>query len=399
MQNSGISTIHIATAFVKSHISYTAGRKHDITAGRPLAIVYINVNNYRLPNHQDICKTNTIVLYESVFHRAQGSICNLFARRGEGESEFLLFLKEGIKMNRVKKTISVILVILMVLALISSCATKSSSTDSDIPGTPDTNDASPSASQGLVVTSPEEISADPEANYAEELMVVIDNNPIVDFLPHSSSAGTSSTLWAENMIYDRLVGIDADGKYIPALALSWETDDWQTITMKLRDDVTFHSGEKFTASDVVFTINDAREATGTLSQEYWATVKEVTAIDDYTVKFVLDGVNVEFLYDCSQPWSSILSEKAMTEDPEKGYWIGTGAFMVSDFATSDYVELTRNDSYWGEKAITKTITLKYIPEESTRLMMLQNGEADACFSLNTNDYPVIENDPDNYEFS
>lgn len=86
----------------------------------------------------------------------------------------------------------------------------------------------------------------------------------------------------------------------------------------------------------------------------------------------------------------------MEEDPERGVWVGTGTYMITDFATNDYVELTRNDNYWGELPPTKSMILRYIPEMSTRFMMLQNGEADICFNLSEQDLPVIESEPDKY---
>src|SRR3954471_23364738 len=52
-------------------------------------------------------------------------------------------------------------------------------------------------------------------------------------------------------IYDNLVNFDEwNGKFVAGLAKSWKRIDNQTIEMELRDDVTFHNGDKFTAQDV-----------------------------------------------------------------------------------------------------------------------------------------------------
>src|SRR3954462_15433098 len=58
-----------------------------------------------------------------------------------------------------------------------------------------------------------------------------------------------------NMFQDTLVAMDWDGKTaIPYLAKSWTlTPDGKLYTFKLRDDVTFCSGKKMTAEDVIFT--------------------------------------------------------------------------------------------------------------------------------------------------
>jgi peptide/nickel transport system substrate-binding protein len=67
------------------------------------------------------------------------------------------------------------------------------------------------------------------------------------------------TTWAPaadvtNMILDTLVALDWDGRtVIPYLAKSWTiSEDGKLYTFKLRDDVTFCSGKKFTASDVIY---------------------------------------------------------------------------------------------------------------------------------------------------
>src|SRR6188508_1033531 len=59
-----------------------------------------------------------------------------------------------------------------------------------------------------------------------------------------------------NMVQDTLVALDWDGKtVIPYLAKSWQiSEDGKTYTFKLRDDVQFCSGKKFTSADVVYSI-------------------------------------------------------------------------------------------------------------------------------------------------
>ena len=55
-----------------------------------------------------------------------------------------------------------------------------------------------------------------------------------------------------NMFQDTLVALDWDGRTpVPYLAKSWTiSEDGKTYTFKLRDDVSFCSGKKFTAEDV-----------------------------------------------------------------------------------------------------------------------------------------------------
>ena len=66
-------------------------------------------------------------------------------------------------------------------------------------------------------------------------------------------------------VYETLVRQDQDGKVVPSLAKSWKvSDDHKTYTFDLVDNATFTNGEKFTADDAVFSINNVK-STWTIS--------------------------------------------------------------------------------------------------------------------------------------
>lgn len=245
-------------------------------------------------------------------------------------------------------------------------------------------------------TSQEGGTAGSGQKYAEHMEVIIDNTQIAAINPIGSGGPGSATGWVYKMVYDTLVVWSPDGDYLPGLATSWESEDWKTITFHLRDDVYFSNGEKFTSADVVFTIESALENPGSVAGGQWSSVEAVEAVNPTTVVLTLNTVRPQILFDASQTYAAMMCKKAVEEDPERGVWVGTGTYMITDFATNDYVELTRNDNYWGELPPTKSMILRYIPEMSTRFMMLQNGEADICFNLSEQDLPVIESEPDKY---
>lgn len=296
-------------------------------------------------------------------------------------------------MKKAIRTLCLIMSITMLLTILASCGQKASEKPGTETGSPSTSSA-PSATP--TPNTPPPPPDDENVKYAEELDVIIDNNKIAVINPFLSASNTSPTTWVFNMIYDKLVYGLGEGEYGPGLATSWDTEDYKTFIFKLRDDVYFHNGEHFTADDVIYTIEQARAAEGAPVHDRWADVETATAVDPYTLEIVLKTVNVDFFYNISQPQSGIVNEKAMTEDPENGTWIGTGCWKMADFAPNDYVKLVRNDDYWGDKALTQRITLRYVPEMSTKLMQLQNGETDVCFSLDPVDMPMIEADTENY---
>ena len=288
-----------------------------------------------------------------------------------------------------KKSLRVLFCLLLVVAMIAGCGQKPAETPTT--DQPAQEAAKPAETQNAMTET-----APPEAQYAEHMEVIIDNTTIAAINPIGSGGPGSATGWVYRMVYDRLVDWDESGAYLPCLATSWESEDWKTVTFHLRDDVYFSNGEKFTAADVVFTIEAGKANPGSVADGQWKSVVSATAVDDYTLVLELESVRPQILYDASSPLGAIMCKSAVEADPEKGVWVGTGPYVITDFATNDYVSVERNDNYWGELPPTKSMTLRYIPEMATRLMMLQNGEADICFNLSEQDLALIAAEPENY---
>jgi peptide/nickel transport system substrate-binding protein len=111
--------------------------------------------------------------------------------------------------------------------------------------------------------------------------------------PHYDGQRTtwSPTSDIVNMIQDTLVALDWDGKtVIPYLAKSWEiSEDGKTYTFKLRDDVQFCSGKKFTSADVVYSFKRLLDPETKAPLKWRAgNVKDIRASDPYTVVYELD---------------------------------------------------------------------------------------------------------------
>ena len=315
-------------------------------------------------------------------------------------------------MEKWQKVVSIVLIALMCLSLLAACGNKGDSTTetSSTPATSGSTSSSPSPSGGTnsaAPPSPAETGQEPDlgggnlpvdetATFADEMDIIIDDNVVFAINPFVVGAAGPGSTWSYTMMYDRLFAATTDiNEQEPDLATEWYTDDWTTFTLKLRDDVYFQNGEKFTADDVVFTCNYAKEFPGTPAvTAVWQYVESVTALDDYTVEFNTGTVNVNFIFNLQNPSAVIVNEKAIMDDPEKGVWVGTGPFILTDFVANNYWVLERNDNFWGEPAITRKITFHYIPEIGNRTIMLLNGEAQLCMRTSPEDMEIFENNPD-----
>ena len=61
--------------------------------------------------------------------------------------------------------------------------------------------------------------------------------------------------------------------------------------------------------------------------------------------------------------------------------MGTGPYKVTEFAPDSHVTFERTDTWWGEEPKVKSITVNFIPDESTRLLAAQSGDIDVAFNV------------------
>ena len=299
-----------------------------------------------------------------------------------------------------KRASAIIICLAMCTALIAACApAQTPAVDAPVPGAPGTVTPTPTPPQAPVVAVlPPAAEVPGGGRIAEHMDIIIDNSPIAILNPFLPAGGVTPNQWAYNLMYDRLLypAIQPDGNVViePYLATRWETDDYQTFTFWLRDDVYFHNGDRFTANDVLWTISTAHDSVGSPAFNVWRNVAEAYAIDDTTLRLVLASVNVDFPFLLTTGWSGIVNERAMTEDPDFGVHIGTGAFIVAGFETNNYAHFVRNENYWGRMPYTQSMTLRFIPEPGARAMMLLNGEVQMCFRLADEDMALFVGNPD-----
>ena len=308
-------------------------------------------------------------------------------------------------MKKMKKITAILLALVLCLAL-AACggnkdevstggAEQPASTGSEsTPAAPGGN--APAATAGESAVLPGQAIEAPEgAKFADSIVIQLEMpNTVVDPL-HPSGGGGGQVL-VYRCVMDTLISRTIDGDFLPDLATEWSTDDYQTYHFKLRDDVTWHNGQKFTAQDIADTVFVAeRDGVGSNGYETWRDVKEVNIINDYEVEIVLNNVNVDFFFLLSLPVGSIVNKAARDADPVMGAMVGTGTYIVTEFASGgDAMTMVRNENYWGEPAITETIYLRFTPETVARAIMLENGEADICLSVGIEDYPRFVDNPD-----
>lgn len=196
-------------------------------------------------------------------------------------------------------------------------------------------------------------------------------------------------------VYETLVQFKAGTTEIePGLAESWEISaDGLEYVFNLRKGVKFHDGTDFTASDVVFSLERQLKEDHPYYKmgpwKYWSAmdmnniVQDVIAVDDNTVKFILQRPEAPFIANLAMNFAAIVSPEAVEKYGEAFPQnpVGTGPFKFVQWLKDDSITIDRFEEYWGEKAYLDRVIFRAIPDATARYLALKAGEVDLI------DYP------------
>lgn len=181
-----------------------------------------------------------------------------------------------------------------------------------------------------------------------------------------------------NNIFDTLIYRNADLELIEGLATSWELVDDTTWQLTLREGVTFHNGEAFSAEDVKFSLERPLDPDlGSPLSSRFSVIEGVDIVDDFTVNvnttspFPLLPARLSEWFMIPKDYFETNDLDTLGENP-----VGTGAYMFVEWVRDDRLELTVNPNYWREGGTIQNVTFRPIPELSTRVAALQAGDAD-----------------------
>lgn len=156
------------------------------------------------------------------------------------------------------------------------------------------------------------------------------------------------------LIYEPLISLTSDYKAEGCLAKEWAKQGTTSYLIKLKENIRWSDGEKFTADDVKFTIDKLKEGNSIYSSQVQA-ISSIDIVDDYTVKINLSEEVPFFEYQLTFPIMS--SQYFLDKEFNPNIVpVGTGMYKVSDIQSS-YLVLTKNESWWNTQV---SLTLEKI---------------------------------------
>lgn len=214
--------------------------------------------------------------------------------------------------------------------------------------------------------------------------------------PHMSTAAVDRRVYQS--IYNPLVRLEKDLTIKPELAEKFEFTDPTTLVLTLRKGVKFHDGTDFNAKAVKVNFDrilnpDTKSPRATEI----GTVKEVTVVDDFTIKLTLKNPDAALLAQLTDRAGMIISPAAIEKygkDLARNP-VGTGPFQFVEWVTGDHLSVKKFDGYWekGEDGqplpYLDGVIYKPVTDATVRLTSLKTGTLDFIQAVAAKDVPAL----------
>jgi peptide/nickel transport system substrate-binding protein len=219
--------------------------------------------------------------------------------------------------------------------------------------------------------------------------------PVTSLDPHYHQLSPNNAV--ADMIFDRLVGTDAQSRPIPGLATEWRAVEPNVWEFKLRPGVRFHNGNEFTAEDVAFTLERVPNVPNSPSSFaiFTRPIRAVEIVDPLTIRMRTEGPYPLMPLDMTsiRVLDKETHQGAATEDFNSGrVAVGTGPYRMVTHRNGDRIEFERNDAYWGDKPAYARVTYRMITNDASRTAALLAGDVDFIDQVATSDVAKLRND-------
>lgn len=227
---------------------------------------------------------------------------------------------------------------------------------------------------------------------AEDLVVGVNGSP-VRLLPFKAVGRLNEII--NTMLFESLTSRGTDDSLVGLLAESYEAVDDVTWKFKLRDGITFSDGTPLTANDVKFTYDMIMDPeVGSPHKTFMGTVAAIDVLDDQNFTITTSQPDVMLPLRVSDIYGSVISQKHYEEIGADDYDkspLGTGPYVLEEWVLDSHISFLKNENYWGaDKPVYDRITLKFLPDDATRIAALQAGEVDLITNVPPALVPEIE---------
>lgn len=212
-------------------------------------------------------------------------------------------------------------------------------------------------------------------------------------------------------IYDPLFEIGPDrqvtSKYAVATDWSW-SNQLKTLTIDIREGITFHDGSKLTAEDVAYSINWQLDPENNAPNKgLIGPVSKVEILNPYKLRVQFSEPYPDALQNWARALDGIVPKGAHGErSEEKGTAgfagtqlsrdpVGSGPYEFVEWVSGSHIRLKKNEDYWAEDAAApEEVVFEFIKDPSAKLSALISGSVHIVDKVPFRDFATIKRMPD-----
>jgi len=245
----------------------------------------------------------------------------------------------------------------------------------------------------------------------DQLVIATNMSTMRGVDPHEANQIESVEILAN--LYDRLVYFAPDNlaEPKPQIATSWEVSgDGKTFTFKIREGVTFHSGNPLTAEDVAWSLHRLVKLglSPAIDLRQWG-------FNDQNVETLIRATDPQTLVvETPEVWnqSLILASLASSacsivdrelalgkeQDGDLGRNFmqasdaGSGPFSLRSFRPNDVLMADAFKDYWNGAPAMRRVIMRHMPESSVQRLQLEAGDVDVATRLSSTDLAKFESE-------
>ncbi|TDC80509.1 ABC transporter substrate-binding protein [Streptomyces hainanensis] len=195
----------------------------------------------------------------------------------------------------------------------------------------------------------------------------------------------------QTSIFDTVLAFDLDGEIVPNLAREFEYNEDRTIlTLAIRDDAEFSSGEVVDAQAVVDNLTATMNAASTAGL---VGVETIEATDEYTVVVTLSEPNASLVPSLAGVGGFVAEPSTIGSETEATQPVGSGPYVLNRGETQigeKYV-LDKVEDHWrADDYPFDRIEISVIPDITAAVNGLQAGQLDHATGLSLDQSETLE---------
>lgn len=220
--------------------------------------------------------------------------------------------------------------------------------------------------------------------------------------PQRASGGFDPPI--SDLYAQRVLDITPEGDIAANLAAEWEQTDETTVTLKLREDISFGDGTPVDSAAVKYTIERGQsDELGAPVRPALSLIESVDTPDQQTVVLHLTGPNAAFLETLTGRAGVLISPTAHQElgdDRFNESPVGAGPYLVEQIIQDGESRFLRNPDWpflgpdGGQLPYLDEVRVTVIPEDAVSIAALQSGDIDLDYVVSPDNFSTVDANPD-----